>query len=403
MEKKYYFLKTVIETDKKIRVRALSGQKFVDGSAVNPAINISSDKKIRSQFPIGTIYCCEELASKGKFYIVKSFSIYPVSVPGADVPRDTPRDMVEAYIEFTGGTGVAPETPEKKEPKKKGIPSLMDRLSARKDIKPPTIDENGFYVDKDIWYLLVRNINKNINTLILGPTGCGKTEIIGFLGQKLGTRVSYYDMGAMHDPMTGLLGSHRIKDGHSVFDPAKFTKDIQEEGIIVLDELSRAPLSTNNILFPCLDSRRELPVEIADSESSRSIPVDEEVCFFATANVGGEYTGTNIIDRALIDRFFPVELSYLEQTIESEVLQKRTMVDKRNADTICEIAKTIRNMYAKGEISVAVSPRHTLDAASLVKDGFTLLKAMSFVFLPLFEGSDSFGERNMVKTLFSSR
>ena len=55
----------------------------------------------------------------------------------------------------------------------------------------------------------------------------------------------------------------------------------------------------NNILFPCLDGRRTLPVEIADASSTRSISVHPDVTFIATANIGNEYTGTQDIDEAL--------------------------------------------------------------------------------------------------------
>ena len=51
-------------------------------------------------------------------------------------------------------------------------------------------------------------------------------------------------MGSMQDPLTDLLGSHRLENGSSVFDYAKFVEDVQKPGVILLDELSRAPLMT---------------------------------------------------------------------------------------------------------------------------------------------------------------
>ena len=58
-------------------------------------------------------------------------------------------------------------------------------------------------------------------------------------------------MGSMYDPVSGLLGVHRLqKGGEAGFDYAKFTQDIQKPGVILRDELSRAPVTTINILFP---------------------------------------------------------------------------------------------------------------------------------------------------------
>lgn len=51
----------------------------------------------------------------------------------------------------------------------------------------------------------------------------------------------------MIDPISGLLGVHRLVQGWSVFDYAKFTEDIQKPCIILLDELS-STLSTRETL-----------------------------------------------------------------------------------------------------------------------------------------------------------
>lgn len=52
----------------------------------------------------------------------------------------------------------------------------------------------------------------------------------------------------------------------------------------------------------------------------RSIKIHPEVTFIATANIGSEYTGTNMIDRALLNRFFPLELNIIPDTEEVNVL-----------------------------------------------------------------------------------
>ena len=172
----------------------------------------------------------------------------------------------------------------------------------------PNIENTGFYVESKNWKYLVRNIMRKKPTLLIGPTGTGKTELILMACKQLGINCEVHDMGAMQDPLTDLLGCHRIKDGSSTFDYAKFVDDVQKPGVILLDELSRAPLMTNNILFPCLDSRRELPLAIADSEGPRSVKVHPDCVFIATANIGSEYSGTQEIDAALMNRFLPLKV-----------------------------------------------------------------------------------------------
>ena len=46
----------------------------------------------------------------------------------------------------------------------------------KKNYKCPSIN-SGFYVQQKTWNYLVRNIIKKKNTLLLGPTGTGKTDI----------------------------------------------------------------------------------------------------------------------------------------------------------------------------------------------------------------------------------
>ncbi|MCH5167479.1 MAG: AAA family ATPase [Erysipelotrichales bacterium] len=239
----------------------------------------------------------------------------------------------------------------------------------------PSIEESGMYIDNFTWKYLVRNILKKKNTILVGPTGTGKTEIILKISEILNIPCYVHDMGAMQDPLTDLLGSHRLENGSSIFDYAKFTQEIQEPCIIVLDELSRAPLMANNILFPCLDSRRELPVEIADSKSARNIKIHPDCVFIATANIGIEYSGTNDIDAALMNRFLPLQLKYIEPEHEINVLINRTGISKEEAIKIVNFANRIRKDYQDEVLTKSCSTRETIAMAEMVADGFEMIEA----------------------------
>lgn len=267
----------------------------------------------------------------------------------------------------------------------------------KKTYKCPSIND-GFYVPEKTWYYLVRNILKKKNTLLLGPTGTGKTDIVIRIAKALNVELNIYDMGAMIDPLTDLLGTHRIKDGNSVFDYAKFVSDVQKPGIILLDELSRAPLMTNNILFPCLDHRRSLNVEIAGSTDVRSVKVHPDCVFIATANIGQEYSGTNDIDAALMNRFNALQVDYLPQDIETKILQVRTGIDEERGNKILNTANAIRNAYLKQTISKPISTRETLECAELVVDGFLMKDAINLIFCQKFSKNDN-DEFSTVKNL----
>lgn len=402
---KYYFLRTLVEEGRQ-RCKALIGQTFEDGAKVDSTVNVSADRSLRDAYPTGTTFVTDSLRAASKYY--QAGNIYPIGILDSDYrdPKHRPtEEMLRAYEIFIGATDLSDSvSPKEKESSKTTSKSLLGKMKLNPELKIPSIGSEGFYVDSDVWYLLMRNIQNQVNTMLIGATGGGKTELVLLACKKLGISCSVYDMGSMYDPVAGLLGVHRLqKGGVSVFDYAKFTRDISKPGVVLLDELSRAPVTTNNILFPCLDSRRKLPVEIAGGEDLREIEVHPECCFIATANVGVEYTGTMSMDRALVGRFFPIELSYMPPEQENKVLVKRCGISISDATNIVKVANSLRNMYNKQEISSSISTRETLMVGDLVADGWDLVRAMELVLLPLFEGTRSDGERGIVCRVISSR
>ncbi len=100
-----------------------------------------------------------------------------------------------------------------------------------------------FKVEEGVYRILERNIMKGTNTLLLGPTGVGKTELVSNIAKKLELPLTIFDMGTMTDPIMSLVGTHAIKvrDGHttSEFIASRFSEIIKNPGIVLLDELSR--------------------------------------------------------------------------------------------------------------------------------------------------------------------
>ena len=268
----------------------------------------------------------------------------------------------------------------------------------------PTIEEDGFHITKKDWYFILLNIITGQPLLLTGPTGTGKTEIIKLACRKLGLPLHKYDMGGIHDPMEQLLGSHRLRDGNSYFDYSQFALDIQEKGVILLDELSRAPAETNNILLPLLDDTKLLKVEMAGGRDMRSIPVHPECTFIATANIGDEYSGVQKIDEALSDRFLVMEMDYLPEAAEIKVLVKRTEITESQAKIIVKLSHDVREMKKKGEIygQHSLSTRETLQAARLAHLGYSVKDAIERAFLTRFEGNDLEGDRAIVKALMAT-
>ncbi len=387
----YFFISEKESKSKKLIVLPIKGQKDGSGVDIIETKKVQCPKNVRESRPEKCIFVSSKITldKSGKFYRI-----------GKDFRQLTTKDA--SYTEFEklvgkesiGTSYMVDDVIEK---------TLFETIVSDKALKAPTSKDDGFFVTDDDWRLLVRNIREHVNTLIIGPTGSGKTSICKEVCKKLGLKLYIFDMGSMIDPISSLLGVHRLVKGGSVFDYAKFTKVIQEPCVILFDELSRASLAAMNILFPCLDDRRTLSVEVAGSTDVRDIKVHPEVTFMATANVGVEYSGTNSMDRALVNRFFPLELGCIPATEETSVLINRTGIDKKTSDLIVKVADNIRSLCTnKQEISTSLSIRETLMVAKLVSDGWDLGKAMELIYLPLYEGTKSIGERSTVYKTISS-
>lgn len=401
-----YFLQKV-EKSKKEKIVALGGQ------GLDVTYNFRSDKSITGPEPVGTIfyvygpiktiggtggktpyysagnYICKYDETTAAISVTEAYKNVLAAIAAEAAKEATETDeTVEVEAETTEAAPTGPAT-------------LLETIVGTKELAAPKARE-GFYVSTDDWSILVRNIQRHVNTMIIGPTGSGKTSVVQEICKRMGKKLYIFDMGTMLDPISSLLGVHRLEKGESIFDYAKFTRVIKEPCVILLDELSRAPLTTMNILFSCLDDRRNLNIEIANTSGEREIDVNPEVTFIATANIGAEYSGTNSLDRALVNRFFPVELGCIPSKEEVTVLQARTGIDKDKAELIVKITNNIRSLCTKQEISVSLSIRETLMVAQLISDGWSLGRAMEVIYLPLYEGTKNEGERATVYKTISS-
>lgn len=364
----------------------------------------SAQPDVIAAYPLGTAFACKNPTVIPGRDTYSLRDVRPVSVPSSDIKDADHNPSPEALEEWERYTGANPlwnadtiaakveeEKPAAKAKTSAKAPALKPLQVIRKDFPAPTVSKDGFWVKTDIWEQLVNNVKFRLRpTILLGPTGTGKTELVLKLGEMLGLSVSVYDMGSMHDPLAQLIGQQSLVNGEhgsvTDFQYSKFVSDIQEPGIILLDELSRAPASANNILFPLLDRRRCLYTELAGDKASRVVKMHPGCVILATANIGCQYTGTETLDEALVNRFDTLELDYLKPSDEASLLVKVTGISTHDASIIASVCDTVRTKFRESKLSRALSTRQSILAAENVADGWDLKTAMTLAFEKFFDG-----------------
>lgn len=240
-----------------------------------------------------------------------------------------------------------------------------------------------FMVQEAIHKLLTRNVKSGVNTMLLGPTGVGKTELVANIAREMDLPLTIFDMGTMTDPIMSLVGTHAIemKDGitTSAFKRSRFSEVIQQPGIVLLDEISRASAAANNLLFPVLDFRRTLAMEY-DFTDSTPVSIHPECVFISTANLGSQYTGTHKLDRALVDRFMTIEIDPLgSESIKAIVKHNFPEIKTAQRKKIVECYDKINAAHDEYKISFNLSLRHLKLICGMVVDGFTIYDSFYMV------------------------
>jgi MoxR-like ATPase len=382
-----YFVKTVAE-GQNIRVQPLSGQKLPNGNKVDVTFRVSCSKEARVNNQVGTVFFVKDLlenSTKG-FYTASPQELVPVTGSNA---MDS--NAIAAYDDFiaNGGninipamsaTPTAP-LPNGKTVKKSRIEKLLSTYPC------PNIHDDGFYVDEKDWMYVIDNLTSGKPLMLAGPTGAGKTELFMLAAEKMDRPFFYVNMGGTQDAISSLIGVHRLDDkGHSIFDFADFVKGCQTpDAVVCLDEITRASPSANNIVFPTTDSRKEIDASMASSSVPRKIALAKNVAIVATANMGVEFTGTNELDRALLDRFEICELDYLPKNVEIELLVKRSKCSNTEATKVVDFALAVRRLHAEGKVSTSLSTRMTLGIAAKIVNGFPIRRAIEMIALPIYD------------------
>lgn len=363
---------------------------------ISTSVSVSARKVL--SLTEGEILGTNELVMQQKGWYITGTDIYKVTysdgvvLDDEDIVNDKQRLMVASYKNYLNGVS----TKEKSSEFASNKPTLLSKIRSDKKLNPPTIEDDGWYVDTDLWYHLIRNYTKRKNTLLIGESGAGKTDLVQILMKKIRKPISIFDM-AISNPTKVLCGNLRAENGSTYYQYARFAEKIQKEGLVLLDEISRAHPTANNILLPVTDKRRTLYIE--DAIDDTEIELHPKCSVWATANLGAKFIGTNSLDHALLNRFSQVAVTYPPKDKESLIIQKVHGLPKYQADALASVADLIRQ---DSDLSKDVSTRQLMEIAEMISDGYTSMQAFDLTIMQQFDDDNGMGERAKVKSIIQS-
>lgn len=244
----------------------------------------------------------------------------------------------------------------------------------KKQLKVPRHDPYFFVLEEDRANLErfdTLSEKHPVNILTTGNQGCGKSSLVRQFAYIYKRPMVTFQIGLLLESGQ-LFGQTRLKEGETYYQEFLFPRAIQTPGCVIhLEEINRteSPHALNE-LFSVLSEDRSIWID-----ELGFVEVAPQVMFFATMNEGDEFTGTEVLDAALRDRFYRIHLEYLPHDVEKEVLVRKTALDESKADQVLKVVNGIRN---NDQMGMSVSIRHSLMIAELVALGTSLREALIY-------------------------
>lgn len=242
--------------------------------------------------------------------------------------------------------------------------------------KPDSFVHDGYVFDPDhipfIKYALNAIENGNIiNIMALGEAGSGKTAFPKALSSMFNLGFYSLNCATMKNP-TEWFGERGIQGGETVFNKSPFSESVEQgNGFILLDELNRTKENNRGPILSLLDDTRRVSIQDTD------IKVGSSTIFYATANVGDDYTGTYTFDKAEFDRF-PI-LKFKQMTFDREVgvLVGLGLSEKDSNLIVTKMTRIRENLNTDdNEIPFSLNVRKSIQISEMMRYGMEFADAI---------------------------
>lgn len=241
----------------------------------------------------------------------------------------------------------------------------MDSKTAAKTYKP-----EEYYVEQEPYYEPVADeievfdaaYQNQLPILLKGPTGCGKTRFMEYMGWQLKRPLITV---SCHDDLTAsdLVGRYLVTGGETVWVDGPLARAVRSGSICYLDEIVEARKDTTVVIHPLCDDRRVLPIE----KLGELLEAPKEFCMAISYNPGYQSVLKDL-KQSTRQRFVALEFDYPSAAIEQKIIEKETNVDSDTAKQLVKFAQMTRNLKGSG-LDEGASTRLLVHAGKLIQTG----------------------------------
>lgn len=203
---------------------------------------------------------------------------------------------------------------------------------------------------------------QHLPMMLTGPTGCGKTRFIEYMGALLQRPVITI---SCHDDLTSadLVGRFMVTGGDVRWNDGPLTRAVKEGAICYLDEVVEARHDSLAVLHSLTDHRRTLYLDRAGTV------VDAPDTFMLVCSYNPAYrSALKELKPSFRQRFVTLAMNYLPADKEVNVLVSEADIDENCAQQLVQFANSIRNADAAFHFEPP-STRVLVTAAQLIRAG----------------------------------
>jgi len=247
----------------------------------------------------------------------------------------------------------------------------MNTTDNAKSYKP-----EEYFVDKEPYYEPVSDevevfeaaYKNQLPILLKGPTGCGKTRFMEYMGWKIQRPLITV---SCHDDLTAsdLVGRYLVTGGETVWVDGPLARSVRSGSICYLDEVVEARKDTTVVIHPLCDDRRVLPIE----KLGELIEAPPEFCMAISYNPGYQSVLKDL-KQSTRQRFVALEFDYPNTDTEQKIIETETGIDATTAKQLVKFAQMTRNLKGSG-LDEGASTRLLVHAGKLINTGVSPVTA----------------------------